>query len=92
MKQRGRLHLLGGKKIDEQIQQGYSAMMYKPISTNRLKALLGLYNASLDKFNKNETAGCEMIGVMDKHNNPETAALVVVANAMLNLDEWLNKN
>jgi hypothetical protein len=33
-----------------------------------------------------------MIGVSDDHNNPETAALVVVANAMLNLDEWVNKN
>jgi hypothetical protein len=30
--------------------------------------------------------------VMDKNNIPETAALVVVANAMLNLDEWVNKN
>jgi hypothetical protein len=29
---------------------------------------------------------------MDQHNSPETAALVVVANAMLNLDEWVNKN
>ena len=28
-----------------------------------------------------------MIGVMDEHNNPETAALVVVANAMMNMDE-----
>jgi hypothetical protein len=33
-----------------------------------------------------------MIGVMDEHNNPETAALVVVANAMLNLDEWITRN
>jgi hypothetical protein len=33
-----------------------------------------------------------MIGVMDKNNIPETAARGVVANAMLNLDEWLNKN
>jgi uncharacterized protein YejL (UPF0352 family) len=51
-----------------------------------------LYNKAADKFNKDEKASCEMIGVADKHNNPETAALVVVANAMLNLDEWLNKN
>ena len=29
---------------------------------------------------------------MDEHNNPETAALIVVANAMLNLDELVTKN
>lgn len=83
---------MGGPKIDQQIQKGYEAMLYKPITQTKLKALLDLYQQSLGKFRKNETAACEMIGVMDKHNNPETAALVVVANAMLNLDEWLNKN
>ena len=35
---------------------------------------------------------CEMIGLQDEHNNPETAALVVVANAILNLDELITKN
>jgi hypothetical protein len=33
-----------------------------------------------------------MIGVDDEHNNPETAAMVVVANAILNLDEVITKN
>jgi hypothetical protein len=33
-----------------------------------------------------------MIGLQDEHNNPGTAALVVVGNAILNLDEVLNKN
>jgi hypothetical protein len=35
---------------------------------------------------------CEIIGEMNEHDNPETAALVVVANAMLNLDEVITKN
>jgi len=83
---------LGGKEINKQIQKGYELMMYKPISETKLKALVELYNKSVGKFKKDENAGCEMIGVMDKHYNPETAALVVVANALLNLDEWLNKN
>ena len=83
---------LGGTNINQQIEKGYEAMMYKPIPAIKLNALLDLYNTSISKFKKNENASCEMIGVMDKHNNPETAALVMVANAMLNLDEWLNKN
>jgi hypothetical protein len=32
-----------------------------------------------------------MIGVNDEHNNPETAAMVVVCNAILNLDEVVTK-
>jgi hypothetical protein len=33
-----------------------------------------------------------MIGVDDENNNPETAAMVVVANAILNLDEVITKS
>ena len=33
-----------------------------------------------------------MIGEKNEHNNPETAAMVVVANAILNLDELITKN
>jgi hypothetical protein len=87
-----RMQELGGKEISKQIQKGYETMMYKPIAETKLKALADLYDKAIDKFKKDETACCEMIGVNDKHNNPETAALVVVANAMLNLDEWVNKN
>jgi Protein of unknown function (DUF1553) len=86
-----RMQEQGGKEITGQIQKGYEAMMYKPITEVKLNALVELYNKSINKFKKDEDATCEMIGVMDEHNNAETAALVVVANAMLNLDEWVNK-
>jgi hypothetical protein len=33
-----------------------------------------------------------MIGVNDEHNNPETAAMIVVANAILNLDEIITRS
>jgi hypothetical protein len=33
-----------------------------------------------------------MLGGMSRENRPETAALTVVANAILNLDEVLTKN
>jgi hypothetical protein len=29
---------------------------------------------------------------LEKGSNAETAAMVIVAGAMLNMDEWLNKN
>jgi uncharacterized protein YejL (UPF0352 family) len=45
----------------------------------------------LEKFNLNKEKACEMIGVNDEHNNPETAAMVVVCNVILNLDEVVTK-
>jgi hypothetical protein len=33
-----------------------------------------------------------MVGLEGEHNNPETAALVVVTNVILNLDEVIMKN
>lgn len=87
-----RMEEKGGNDPKQRIQYGYRAMMYKPISTSRLNALVELYNVSLTKFRSNAGATCEMVGVMDKNNNPETAALVVVANAMQNLDEVITKN
>ena len=86
-----RMQELGGIETTSQIQKGYQAMMYKPISATKLNTLIELYNKSIMTFKKDKEAACEMIGVNDTHNNPETAALVVVANAMLNLDEWMNK-
>jgi hypothetical protein len=51
-----------------------------------------LYTESLTSFRKDPVRTCEMVGIMNHRNNPETAALVVVANAMLNLDELITKN
>jgi hypothetical protein len=83
---------LGGKNIRIQIAKGYEHAMFKPITEAKLVIMEKLYNQSLAEFQKDGDKTCEMIGVMDKHNNPETAALVVVANALLNLDEWITKN
>jgi hypothetical protein len=45
----------------------------------------------LEKYQKNTMARAEIAGDLGK-NNPSDAAMVVVASAMLNMDEWLNKN
>ncbi|MCK7555834.1 DUF1553 domain-containing protein [Chitinophaga sedimenti] len=76
----------------QQIKKGYQQMMYKPISEEKLKALNGLYRQSLQVFTADKQKATEVIGEDDQHNNPETAAMVVVMNAMLNLDEWITKN
>lgn len=75
-----------------QISRGYEWLLFKPIPAAKLKVLTMLYNTAYTNYkNKPETA-CEMIGANDEHNHPETAALVVVANALLNLDEVVTKN
>ena len=87
-----RMQKESGPGIREMISKGYELMMYKPISIDKLSVLEKLYAEALQKFNKDADKTCEMIGVDDKHNNPETAALVVVANTMLNFDEVITKN
>ena len=87
-----RMQQLDNTNVKQQISKGYECMMYKPISPNKLNALVDLYSKSLDTFSKDEKATKEIIGIADASPKPETAALVVVANAMLNLDEWVNKN
>jgi ferritin-like protein len=51
-----------------------------------------LYQQSFIKYKNNPDKTCDVIGVMNAHVKPETAALVMVANAMLNLDEVIMKN
>ena len=86
-----RMNEIGGKDINNKIGKGYEAMMYKSISAGRLNALVQLYNNSLEKYQKNTISRAEIAGDLGK-NNPSDAAMVVVASAMLNMDEWLNKN
>jgi hypothetical protein len=80
------------KDPGQQISQGYEMALYKPISADKLAVLVRLYNESLQKFRKDKDKTHEMIGENGEHNNPETAAMVVVANAILNLDEVITKN
>ena len=87
-----RMQELGGKETINQIRKGYEAMMYKPISANRLNALSELYKKALIKYQKDKNAAYKLLGNKEKRTDAKTASLVVVAAAMLNMDEWLNKN
>jgi hypothetical protein len=87
-----KMEKLNAKDVEQQISRGYESMFFKPITENRLRALTELYSASINRFKKDEKATQEIMGANDMQPKPETAALVMVANAMLNLDEWVNKN
>src|SRR5688572_3502466 len=77
--------------IDAQIKRGYELATGHTIDNKDLAILSDLYKNAFEKFNSDKEKTCEMIGVNDEHNNPETAAMVVVCNAILNLDEVVTK-
>ena len=54
--------------------------------------MMHLYHAAFDQFKNDADKTCEMLGGINKEVNTETAALTVVANAILNLDEVVTKN
>jgi hypothetical protein len=76
----------------KQIQAGYARMMFKPITDTKQQSLIGLYDSALKKYKADRTAAAKIIGPEEKDATAETAAMIVVANAMMNLDEWVNKN
>lgn len=87
-----RMQKIGGTDVDRQISKGYELMMYKPITQGKLNALKELYHQAMLRYRKNKAAVSKILAGEEKQIKAETASMVVVANAMLNMDEWLNKN
>jgi hypothetical protein len=78
--------------IQKQIAKGYEWMLYKPIPAAKQQVFVDLYNKAVNEFKKDTAHVSEMVGFDKEHKTPFDAALVVVANAMLNLDEVVMKN
>ncbi|SIN67807.1 DUF1553 domain-containing protein [Algoriphagus halophilus] len=70
---------------------GYEQLMLSPISDQKLDALTSLYESSYQEFKKDTAAMHAFIKLEDVETTPELAAMAVVANALLNLDEFLTK-
>ncbi|HTN06918.1 DUF1553 domain-containing protein [Agriterribacter sp.] len=87
-----RMEQAGGSDERQQISKGYEMAMFSSITKEKLEPLVNLYQQALQQFKQDEKKTCEMIGMDTGHNTPEKAALIVVANAMLNLDEFVTKN
>lgn len=82
----------GGADVKKQIAKGYELMLYKPLPETKLKVFVDLYIEALNEFKADNDKACEIMGVNGEHTDSATAALVVVANAMMNLDEVVMKN
>ncbi len=80
------------KSTASQISNGYKMMLYKAIPTDRLKIFENLYQISLKEFKRDAKSTAAFMGDKKQPAKAEDAALVMVANAMLNLDEIVTKN
>jgi hypothetical protein len=81
-----------GNDVKLQIKKGFELATNHTIDEKSLQALIKLYNTAFSQFKNDPDKTCEMLGGMSIQTNAETAALAVVANAILNLDEVVTKN
>ncbi len=82
-----RLQKEGKHTAEIQIERGYWLMLGKVIERNKLLVLSNLYKESLAEFRKYPKKQAAWL----PNAKPETAALAVVTNMMLNMDEFLTK-
>jgi hypothetical protein len=87
-----RMEKIGGNTYSGKISKGYEMILFKSIPQNKLKIFEQLYTKALASFKKSKTNVSALMGDKQKNYKPEQAAMVVVANAMLNLDEVITKN
>jgi hypothetical protein len=87
-----RMEKVGGSTSKSKISKGYEMILYKTIPQNRLKVFEDLYAKGFEAFSKNAASTSAFMGDKQKKYKPEDAAMVLVANAMLNLDEVITKN
>jgi len=78
-----------GKTTEERISSGYQAALFHTISEQKLTAFTSLYSTALDEFKQNKKASLQIS--KQENSQPDLAAMTIVANAILNLDEFLTK-
>jgi hypothetical protein len=83
---------LPAQQVAAAIRQGYATILFHPIGEASLSALQQLYDTAYIRFAHSREKTCEMTGGDGEHDDPSTAAMIVVANAILNLDEVITKN
>jgi hypothetical protein len=79
------------KDIRKSISKGFEWATLHPIDEKSLQTLSGLYNTALDAYKREPEKSKRILGEASEPD-PALAALTIVANAILNLDEVVTKN
>lgn len=80
-----------GGSTELQIKKAYKIATGREAKKETIETFLKLHQSALTSFKADKERTCEMIGIMNERNNPATAAMVVVMNTMMNLDEVVMK-
>ena len=81
-----------GDDVEQQISKGYELMLYKSLPKAKLNVFVKLYNESVAEYKVDGEKTRKLSGDSTNSASASTAAMVVVANAMMNLDEVVTKN
>jgi hypothetical protein len=81
----------GGNSPTEEIRAGYRRVMARDIAPDKLAVLMGLYNQALADYRRQPKEVAKLLKDTPGKPKPETAALTLVASAMVNLDEFITK-
>ncbi|MBX2870719.1 MAG: DUF1553 domain-containing protein [Saprospiraceae bacterium] len=80
-------------KVSDQIAWAYQEATLQDIAPEKQAILEELYGQALQDFQQDQEAAQEILGELSEApNRPKLAALVIVANAILNLDEFITKS
>ena len=78
--------------VSRQISNGYETAIGQPISLEKRLVLEKLYQTAFQQFSSKRTKDNAKLSSALTKQSPQIAALAVVANAILNLDEFVNKS
>jgi hypothetical protein len=83
----------GGSSIESQIDYGYRLAVSRPPSETERKRVLAFYNEQLAAYQKDPPAAAHTLAAKSDPptNAPQMAALTMVANVLLNMDESITK-
>ncbi len=85
-----RIQTMGIKEKNAQISKGYELAMHHAITDDKRKAFEKLYDKAYAQFKNDKKKLIETTG--SEKQTAENAALIIVAEAMLNTDEFITKN
>ena len=77
-------------KVEEKISYGFENLLFKKPNKAQLAALANFYQQSLKEYQTNPIALTELI-TEKEDQKPTYAAMINVANVLLNMDEFLMK-